>query len=66
MKLTLNGQVREFAEGLDGAGLLQLLGLPAATMVAEVNGLVLMSSEFQAAALGEGDVIELVTVVGGG
>lgn len=66
MQLIINGEVREVAAALDGAALLQLLGLPAGTIVAELNGKVLQSGEFQAAVLRDGDVIELVTIVGGG
>lgn len=66
MLITVNGAPREVAEGSSGAQLLADLRLPASTLVAEVNGLVLVSSQFQAQTLCAGDVIELVTLVGGG
>ena len=66
MLITVNGAPREMAEGASGAQLLAELAIPAATAVAEVNGRILLSSQFQAQALCEGDEIELVTIVGGG
>lgn len=66
MLITVNGTDREVDEGISGAGLLEMLGLPASTAVAELNGMVLVSSQFQAQTLNAGDVIELVTIVGGG
>ncbi len=66
MRLLINGATRELPEGLDGAALLKLLGLPGATLVAELNQQVLSSAAFQATELHDGDVLELVTVVGGG
>jgi sulfur carrier protein len=64
--IIVNGEQRDVADGMNGAELLELLHLPASTAVAELNGKVLVSSQFQAQTLCTGDVIELVTIVGGG
>lgn len=66
MQIIVNGEPREVDGGISGAQLLALLRLPASTAIAELNGQVLVSSQFQAQVLYAGDVIELVTVVGGG
>lgn len=66
MLITVNGEQREVVDGISGAQLLAELHIPASTAVAELNGKVLMSSQFQAQTLKLGDVIELVAIVGGG
>ncbi len=66
MLLTVNGSQRELPEGSTGTLLLELLGIPASTTVAEVNGNIVSRAEFTALPLSDGDSIELVTIVGGG
>lgn len=66
ISLTVNGLPRRVAGGATGAELLAELRIPAAATVAEVNGSIVPREEFLARQLCEGDVLELVTLVGGG
>lgn len=66
MTVKVNGKFHELPHGSTGAGLLAALGIPASTTVAEVNGAIVPREAFLALALIEGDVVELVTIVGGG
>jgi thiamine biosynthesis protein ThiS len=66
LRITVNGEQREVADGTTGAELLCLLQIPAVTAVAEYNGIVQTSAVFQGTVLVDGDLIELVTLVGGG
>lgn len=66
MRVIVNGKETELPEALSGAALLERLGVPAAALVAEVNGAVLSLAQFTILAIRDGDVIELVTLVGGG
>lgn len=65
MKLTVNGDVREFPEGLTVTGLIQHLGLEGPVAV-ERNTQVVPRAEHGRVALEEDDVIEIVHFVGGG
>jgi thiamine biosynthesis protein ThiS len=66
VNLTVNGKPLEFPDGSTGADLLAHLGIPAATTVAEVNGVIVPREQFVERHLQTGDEIELVTIVGGG
>lgn len=66
IKLIVNGQQREAVDGTTGADLLAALGIAPGAIVAEVNGDVVKREEFLARILANGDVLELVTLVGGG
>ena len=66
MRLTVNGQEREVADGTDLPGLLEVLDLRPGTVVVEHNGTALLRSELGAALLRDGDVLELVRAVAGG
>ncbi len=66
MKITVNGNVMEYNEGLTGASLLEALNIPVATVVAEVNGAIIGRDKFPSSVINDGDLVELVTVVGGG
>jgi thiamine biosynthesis protein ThiS len=66
IKLTVNGQPREAADGATGADLLAALGIAPGAVVAEVNGDVVKRDQFLARILADGDMLELVTLVGGG
>ncbi len=65
MKLTINGESREVAAATV-SGLLEELGLhPQGTMV-ERNREIVDRQRFQETRLTEGDILELVRLVGGG
>ncbi len=66
MRVTVNGKEREFTDGLTIAELLVGFGLDAGRTVVELNRKVVDRDGYAAAALREGDVLELVEVVGGG
>ena len=66
MRLTVNGDPRDVADGTTLVGLLELLGLPPRSVVVERNGTALLPSELLAAPLADGDVLELVRAVAGG
>ena len=65
MKLTINGEHREVA-ATTVLGLLEELGLnPVATMV-ELNKAIVDRTGYSETILAEGDLLELVRIVGGG
>jgi len=66
MQLTINGRVHKFAGSLTGDQLLSELGINPALVVAEINGEVVPRDEFPTQQLTDGDILELVTIVGGG
>ena len=66
MIITVNGTEMEYDTGLTGGSLLTALQIPAATVVAEINGRIVRRENFPTYVLADGDRVELVTVVGGG
>jgi sulfur carrier protein len=66
MRLTVNGAPQEVADGTTLVQLVELLGLRVGSVVVEHNGTALLRSEVEAAALQDGDVLELVRAVAGG
>jgi thiamine biosynthesis protein ThiS len=65
MRLLVNGEWREVPAGATVLELLQKLGIRGRVAV-ERNGTVLRQAEHSETRLGEGDVLEVVTFVGGG
>jgi sulfur carrier protein len=66
VRLVVNGEDRDVPDGTTLPGLLEVLGLQVGSVVVEHNGTALLRSEVQAAALADGDVLELVRAVAGG
>ena len=66
MKLTINGEVKEFASPLTLAGLVQQLGMKADRVAVELNRDIVSRDRWADTALGEGDQLEIVQFVGGG
>ena len=66
MKLTVNGEAREAAPGTTVLGLLEELGLRPEIVAVEINGELAPRAGHGTRALCEGDVVEFVTLVGGG
>ena len=67
--LRINGQVRQFLpEEMPAtlSGLLEKLGIEAATVVAEVDGRIVGPKEFPSTGLSDGQTVELVKFMGGG
>lgn len=65
MNLTINGEPRQVA-ARTVHDLLEELGLPPARTVVEQNAVIVPRDSYQDTVLGEGDVLELVRLVGGG
>lgn len=66
MRVTLNGEARTVPDGLSVQTLLQHLGLTEGPVAVEVNRAVVPRAEHATRAVTDGDVIELVHLVGGG
>lgn len=66
MRITVNGEHRDIADGTTVLSLLEGLGLSPSAMVVEHNGEVLDRNAFAAKTLAAGDRLELVRIVGGG
>jgi thiamine biosynthesis protein ThiS len=66
MKLTINGEPREFPDGLTLAALIAQLGMKADRVAVELNLEIVPRPQWEATALKNGDKLEVVHFVGGG
>ncbi|QNL18581.1 sulfur carrier protein ThiS [Hyphobacterium sp. CCMP332] len=66
MKLTINGEIQDFADGLTISGLVEVLGLHPKKVAIERNLEVVPKSLHPETVLADGDRIEIVQFVGGG
>lgn len=66
MRLRINGETRELANGLSLLELIKELDLPADRIAVELNRKVVRRSEWASTSLKEDDQIEIVHFVGGG
>ncbi len=67
MKLTVNGEIRVFSGSVMRIDeLLKALGLAGQAVAVELNEAVVPKNDHAQTALSDGDVLELVTLVGGG
>jgi thiamine biosynthesis protein ThiS len=66
MRITVNGESRELANGLTVKALLVELDLAGARVAVERNRDLVPRTEFDACTLTEDDQLEIVTLVGGG
>lgn len=66
MRATVNGEPMELPEGLTVAALLQHLGVRAERVAVERNGEVVKKARHGEQKVEAGDVLEIVTFVGGG
>lgn len=66
MRITVNDEPREVAEGTTVAGLLELLALPSTRAAVEVDRQLVRRAEHAGHVLRDGAVVEVVTLVGGG
>jgi sulfur carrier protein len=66
MRVLVNGTEREVPEGTTVAELVKRMGLGDRACAAEVNRTLVPRREREGRELVEGDVVELVTLVGGG
>ncbi|OGP74130.1 MAG: thiamine biosynthesis protein ThiS [Deltaproteobacteria bacterium RBG_13_58_19] len=65
MQLTVNGEPRQVAQA-NLLALLAELGLNPLATVVERNGVIVDRAAYQETLLAEGDVLEIVRIVGGG
>lgn len=65
-QITLNGKPESVEEGSTLAQLLEAKGVNPARVAVELNRRILRREEFTSARLAAGDVVEVVTFVGGG
>lgn len=66
VRLTVNGEAREFESPLSVLSMLESLALAPDRVAVEVNRAIVRRAEFSATALRGGDEIEIVSFVGGG
>jgi len=66
MRATVNGESLDLPEGLTVAALLQRLGVQGDRVAVERNGEVVKKARHGEQRLAPGDVLEIVTFVGGG
>jgi sulfur carrier protein len=66
MRITVNGQPREVPDGSTVAQLLAILAIPATRAAVEVDRALVRRADHAGHVLGEGAVVEIVTLVGGG
>ena len=66
MQLTINGEKFVFSDGNTVRQLLEQLQLTGRPVAVERNGQIVSYSTFDRTELTEGDVLEVVTLVGGG
>ena len=66
MRIVVNGQGREEAAGLTMQDLLGRLSLEPRRVAVELNKAILPRARYGQTLLQEGDVLEIVTLVGGG
>jgi sulfur carrier protein len=66
LRLRVNGETRSCPAGLCLDAVLVCLGYQPRLVVVEFNGEILPRERWAAQAVGESDVLEVVTIVGGG
>ena len=66
MKLLVNGENKEFTDGITLEELIRQLGVRKETVVAEVNRRIVQNDQRSALKLLDGDQVELIQFVGGG
>ncbi len=66
MNLLINGERRDIPGVRTLPELIETLGLPAASLLVEHNGLALHRKEWEARPLAEGDALEFLRIAAGG
>ena len=66
MRLTVNDQPTDLPDGATIVTLLERLALPGTRVAIEVNRQLVRRADHPATVLRDGDVVEVVTLVGGG
>jgi sulfur carrier protein len=66
MIIRLNGEMRDVPEGVTVAQLLSSIGVPPARVAVEVNLEIVPRERYPHVRFADGDVVEIVSFVGGG
>jgi len=66
MQILCNGQQREIGGNTSLTSLLEMLDLPADSVVAEINKKIINRDQYDTTRLFDGDKVELIRFVGGG
>ncbi len=66
MQILCNGQQREISGDDSLSALLDSLALPADSVVAEINTIIIDRDQYETTLLVDGDQVELIRFVGGG
>ena len=66
MRIMINGEARELADGLTVAGMLQTLGIDTRKVAVERNLEIVPKSTFSSTVIEDGDRLEVVHFIGGG
>ena len=66
MKITINGESKEVRDGMTVAELLREISTPAVGVAVELNQAIVPRSLHVSTILEEGDLLEIVKMVGGG
>ena len=66
MKITINGESKEVQDGITVTGLLREISTPAVGVAVELNREIVPRSLHVSTIIEEGDLLEIVKMVGGG
>jgi thiamine biosynthesis protein ThiS len=66
MQISLNGSAKNLADSTTVTRLLQDLGIPAASVVVELNKTIIQPGSYATASLHDNDQVEIIRFVGGG
>ena len=66
MKITINGKEKNLEKEMNLASLSEMQGIPLKGIVVELNMEIIHSSMFEQTIIKDGDIIELIRIVGGG
>jgi sulfur carrier protein len=66
MSITVNGEQREYKEGVTLASLIDDLGIKVKVMAVAVNMIIVKKNDWESYLIKEGDRVELLHFVGGG
>jgi sulfur carrier protein len=66
MRITVNDQPTDLSDGATVSDLLTQLALPGTRVAVEVNRTLVRRADHTATSLKDGDLVEVVTLVGGG
>ena len=66
MRLTINGEIKDNIVATSLKELLEELGIISGRVAVEVNTLVIKKTDYESCRINDGDIVEIVSFVGGG